>query len=359
MMQLYQALKKTDDRIGKTCLTLFRKAEGKPVTPTPPMRILVIRPGGMGDAALLLPVFKAIKKKDSRSEIHVLCEARNAGIFQATPYVDKLYLYTNPRELISVLTTSYDVVVDTEQSHYLSAILAGMIQAGVKAGFKVNGREKIYHYAVPYHHNLYEAESFWDLFRKLCLIDGPFAFDPPYFKHPSNNTIFNHIPEKSVCIFPGATIPERKWPEKRWAAVIDQLADSGRHCCLLGGKNERDQCRLIISSCKTGKIHNFCGKLSLLETAGLFQKAALLISTDSGILHLGVLSGIPTISLFGPGIAAKWAPTGEQHSTINKNLECSPCTLFGTTPKCRNGNRCMTEIRVDDIMNSITAFNMG
>jgi len=88
----------------------------------------------------------------------------------------------------------------------------------------------------------------------------------------------------------------------------------------------------------------------LLETTALFDQAKLLISTDSGILHLGVLCNVPTISLFGSGIADKWAPEGEKHIVINKHLDCSPCTKFGTTPPCPNGKACMLKIIPEDII---------
>ncbi len=58
----------------------------------------------------------------------------------------------------------------------------------------------------------------------------------------------------------------------------------------------------------------------------VIDKSAVLVSGDSGILHVGVGLGRPTVSLFGPGIAKKWAPRGDKHIVINKNLPCSPCT---------------------------------
>ena len=97
-------------------------------------------------------------------------------------------------------------------------------------------------------------------------------------------------------------------------------------------------------------LMNFCGDLSLSETGALFERTKLLISTDSGILHLGVLSGVPTVSLFGPGIAKKWGPKGENHIILNKELPCSPCTRFGETPPCSIGARCMTAITVNDVI---------
>jgi ADP-heptose:LPS heptosyltransferase len=79
------------------------------------------------------------------------------------------------------------------------------------------------------------------------------------------------------------------------------------------------------------------------------NRSQLLISGDSGVLHLGVGLGTPTVSLFGPGIADKWAPRGEQHIVINHKLPCSPGTRFGTTPPCPIGAKCIQDITVDEV----------
>jgi ADP-heptose:LPS heptosyltransferase len=56
------------------------------------------------------------------------------------------------------------------------------------------------------------------------------------------------------------------------------------------------------------------------------------------------------LSLFGPGIQKKWAPRGQGHVVINKNLDCSPCTKFGYTPRCKKNAECMKRITVDEVV---------
>ena len=99
---------------------------------------------------------------------------------------------------------------------------------------------------------------------------------------------------------------------------------------------------------------NLAGMTSLSETAAVIQKSSLLLSGDSGVLHIAVGLGVPTVSLFGPGRVKKWAPQGERHIVISKELPCSPCTTFGTTPPCPNGIRCMSDITVDEVVNAVT-----
>lgn len=83
---------------------------------------------------------------------------------------------------------------------------------------------------------------------------------------------------------------------------------------VVGGRNDCATAEMI---CRDGWGHNFSGKTSLAETSALIAGADLLVSGDSGLLHIGVALGIPTVSFFVPGIAQKWAPRGEQHSVLN------------------------------------------
>ncbi len=77
---------------------------------------------------------------------------------------------------------------------------------------------------------------------------------------------------------------------------------------------------------------------------------------------MGAGLSVPTVSLFGPGIANKWAPPGEQHIVINHKLPCSPCTRFGTTPPCPIGAKCIQDISVGEVFTAaqeILALQQG
>ncbi|CCK80298.1 glycosyltransferase family 9 protein [Desulfobacula toluolica] len=351
MIHSIQIIKQIDRILGPVLLKIFPRALKKKKRSPHPNKILIIRPGGMGDAILLIPVLKAVSKKIKPANIDILCEPRNQEIFHAVQFVNNTLSYKNPTDLISVFRKQYDIIIDTEQSHFLTAIITRLLKADLKSGFHVNGRQKMYTISIPYRHDIYEADSFWNLIAKTLDFKESFSWDFPYFKQEKKNFISDICFEKYICVFPGASIDERLWPEKSWAKVIDQLTQFGWKCVLLGSHKEINQCRTIIKYCKTRDIINLCSQLTILETTLVLKKSSLLISTDSGILHLGVLSDVSTVSLFGPGIEAKWAPKGHNHLVINKNLDCSPCTKFGTTPPCGNFKLCMLKITPMDVIN--------
>ena len=216
----------------------------------------------------------------------------------------------------------------------------------------------MYNLTISYHHDIYEAKMFWNLIFHTLNRTEPFAWNFPYFKKLKTNLLPEIAGENYICLFPGASIEERHWPEKCWAKIIDHIVKTGFYCILLGGQKEIIETNRILARCQSQNLINLCNKLTILETTKVLGKASLLISTDSGILHLGVLANTPTISLFGSGIAAKWAPRGEKHKVINKHLECSPCTKFGTTPPCPNKKACMLQITPEDIINNVNHLKL-
>lgn len=341
--------------MGPLLLTISPKVKYKK-KPTNIKQILVIRPGGMGDAALLLPVLKEVKLKFPKIKLDILCESRNSGVFSSTFYIEKIFHYDNPIHLHKLFKKKYEVIIDTEQSHFLSAFLCRLLNGNYKIGYETFGRGKLFNKSIPYRQNRYEAIVLRELFTEVFSLKEDFEWNYPYFRKIKLEKGIISTNKPIVCLFPGATKDECKWPEEKWAELIDKLDNSGFQTILLGGKLEIKTAEKIIYMCYSGNTLNYTGKLSLLETTGLFESSKLLISTDSGILHMGVLSGIATVSLFGAGNTLKWGPFGLKHTIIQKAQHCSPCALFGTIPECRYNNACMTGITVHDILNAASGI---
>lgn len=317
--------------------------------------VLFIRPGGIGDAVHLIPVINHLKKLNPGGKITVLAEKRNSAIFSLCPAVGEVFLYDRPLELLTALRGSYDVVIDTEQWHRLSAVVARLTRAPLIIGYGTNERKRLFTRKIAYSHSDYEVGSFFNLLAPMGIarpdeITTPFLAIPEEAGRHAETMLGNLVTKQSVVIFPGASIPERRWGADKFGDVAERLHQQGINVVVVGGKEDASDGDRIVAG---GHGLNLAGKTSLTETAAIIEKAALLLSGDSGILHIGVGLGKPTVSLFGPGIAKKWAPRGGKHIVINKNLTCSPCTKFGSTPKCPINARCMTEITVDEVIAAV------
>ena len=114
--------------------------------------LLVIRPGGIGDAVLLIPALRALKQAFPAVRITVLAEKRNATVFDLTDAVAQVLLYHRPANLLAALKERHDAVIDTEQWHRLSAVIARLARAPVSVGFSTNQRKKMFTHTVDYSH---------------------------------------------------------------------------------------------------------------------------------------------------------------------------------------------------------------
>lgn len=329
------------------------------------LRILIIRPGGIGDAVLLLPAIRSLREKFVNSRIDILAENRNKGIFDICEHVNNLILYdSNPfKTLVKVYRAEYDIVIDTEQFYKLTSVMSYLSRAPLRIGFDTN-RRTLYTHKVAYRHDIHEIDSFYSLLETLVPeIDSSNAvsgyLNPPNITNDNLRSKINKIKKryrKTAGIFPGATVEERKWGGENYAKVASILLNQGTGIVILGGKNEIPDSNIINRITSSEAILDLTSKTTLAETTYVISELNLLLSADSGLMHIASGLGIPTVSLFGAGIQNKWGPRGVDNIIINKELPCSPCTIFGNTPKCQVNVKCLYQISVQEVVTACNKF---
>ncbi len=321
-------------------------------------KILIIRPGGIGDAVFLLPVIRALKKQYPPLEIDVLCERRNSQIFSSQKDLSLgIYQYDQCNSLRKIFYNQYDVVFDTEQWHYLSAVIASRFLDACCAGFSTRPwRSKFYHQKVSYGKNVYELMNFINLFRCVfqdlsdqIALEGSFHIPDDAMQWAEDNGSQNNI-----SLFVGASIAERRLTSEQSLAIIKYLDQRGCHVALCGGKDSFSQVRRIDQNLQGLNVTNFVGKTTLIQSSALIKTSKLFIGPDSGLLHLAVAIGAPTVGIFGPGNKEKWAPRGSRHSIFTKDMECSPCTHYGyTITHCLGRYPCMRELNIEELLQCV------
>lgn len=321
--------------------------------------ILFIRPGGIGDAVLLIPAIILLKKAFPHAAIDILAEKRNSSVFALCHDVSAVYHYESPADIFRTIRQSYDVVIDSEQWHRLSAVVARMTQAPMSIGFATNERNKLFTHPVPYSHDDYEMDSFLNLVEPLINTitrerSMPFLTISPEVTDTVMPLLEPLMKRKIVALFPGSSIEERRWGNDRFHQAAKLLSDRGYGIAVVGGNDDVRAGKEIVSGLSNAL--NLCGKLSLPETAAVLKESSLLIAGDSGIMHIGYGLGIKIVALFGPGRELKWAPRSSRVAVINKHLSCSPCTKFGYTPKCPINAECMKSIAVEEVVEKVRAL---
>ncbi|RMG44195.1 MAG: glycosyltransferase family 9 protein [Acidobacteria bacterium] len=356
-------LKAIDALVGPAlCALLARRAARLDRRPAadPPRRILVIRPGGIGDAVLFIPMLRALRRRWPQARLELLVEARNAGVVAGTDLADEVLRYDRPLAgLRRVLSRSYDLVIDTEQYHRLSAVVACLTGAPRRIGFATNIRRRLLTTGVPYDQELYEVYSFLELAERATGEPAPFDPDSPFLVPDAASARFAEerlrpladLPR--VAIHPGASIPERRWPPERYGEVARMLAERGIGIVILGGPKDGPAAAVIARAVSDRPHINLSGQCTLPQAAAVVARVAVYLSADSGVLHLAYAVGTPTVHLFGPGVSSKWGPPGSRFRIIESGVPCSPCTRFGFTPPCCQGLRCMLDITPQRVFTAV------
>lgn len=360
-----KALQWADRKFGPLAVALFggSRVPLRPLSPgvQAPSKILMIRPGGMGDAVLTLPLVAALARRLPEASIDVLAEARNFEVYAIgdTGVAEVVRYDISPLATFAKLRARrYDVVIDTEQFHVLSTIYASRLRAGRLAGFDTFGRRAMLTDTAPYSEDDYEVHSFLRLFSVLTGEEARFDPDTPFLTPHQNHfewadgALASASGQPIASVMCAAGAPRRLWPVERLTLVCAHLRRRGFRVALIGGGDGRARAAEIRKALGEG-CEDFTGSTSLARTAALLARSAVCVTPDTGILHLAYAVGTPTLSLFGSGVRAKWAPPGTDHVWVSANLDCSPCTSWGRTPECGRDNACMTALPVETVTRAL------
>lgn len=338
--------------------------QAPPVPPDGIERILVIRPGGIGDAVLMFPMLAALRAHFRDASIDVLGERRNTGVYAINSLVRRTFRYDEgPLGFLAALhrlqQQHYQVVIDTEQYHYMSTVVGNWLQPDYFCGFDTVGRGRLHTHRVRYRETVYEVYSFLSLAAELIGRTIPFDPDTPFINVDprwcdwADQALADHQRRPIAVIVPGASTPHKYWPPARYAAVADWLVARGFYVVVLGGRDALTFADVIAARHSPRDVLNLAARTSLAQTAGIVRRAAVYLSSDTGALHIAYGVGTPTVHMFGSGAMEKWAPQGKRYVVINKGLPCSPCTRYGYTPPCPYGVACMDAIGVQDVIAAI------
>jgi len=338
------------------------KHSGKDSLPGTPRRILVIRPGGMGDMILLLPALKQLQEKFPEAELDIICEKRNIGVLHLAGFGRNAMAYDAGifGLLRRLRRLSYDMAIDTEQFHHFSAVIALLSRAPVRIGFKINpNRNPLYTHLVNYAVDGYEGRQFAKLLEPAGITNPVFKLEgiiqPSALKLPEPaQKKLDALGKKGkvVAIHPGSTTIFKQWDIANFTALVRTLISE--HACtvaLIGSHADISRANHILKRTKDlqESIASFTGSLSLEETAAMIRLSGLFVGGDSGLAHLAVAQGTPTVAIFGPTDPEKWGLIDARHKIARKAVSCSPCFIFGYHKPC-NSIDCMAEIKVEDVL---------
>ena len=160
-----------------------------------------------------------------------------------------------------------------------------------------------------------------------------------------------------VALHPYATHQAKEWPREKWLALMERLHAQGIACMVIG-QSKMPLLTTENTSCKNTQkeqILDFTNTTNIAQTCALLEQADVLVSGDSGPMHMGTAVNTPVVALFGQ-TCEEWGfyPSGPQDTVITLSLPCSPCSLHGNHA-CTKNFACMRDISVDQVLKTILA----
>ena len=343
----------------------------------PPKKILLIKYFGIGSIILAQPTVSAARKAFPDAKLYFLTFSNNREIPKLFGNVDEIlcaelkpiwkFLWDNLRILFYLKRQKIDIAFDLEFFSRFTSIMTYLTGAGkrIELYSEILWRGDLYTSGVKFNPYFHVRENFLRLAREAG-IDTDKAVSPKPIitdaikKDAVDILKANGAGEKDikVCINvnAGELAIERRWPAEYFVMLMDRLSAYNIKQVLVGDKESiRYVARIISGLHTTANIVNLAGKTTLAELAGVFSKSNLLISNDSGPLHLADAVGIPVVALFGPETPVIYGPKNNDNLIFYKELICSPClsVLNAKTVICKDNNKCMRSISPDEVYNAI------
>jgi heptosyltransferase-2 len=332
-------------------------------------KILIIRLSSIGDILLSTPFIRQVRQKFPGSQIDYVIKDVYKDLIKHNPHINQIYTVrtddTNS-DLIELKQTlekqSYNIVFDLHnnlRSNFLKrginaekirSIRKGKIKQSLLVWFKINKYDE--EISIPERY-LAVAKDFdvEDDGKGLEIFLDDTAIESAEEKTISNDIDLN---KSFVCLAPGAGFFTKRWPDKKFKQLINNICEKEKLPIVVFGGTEDQKIGAELG--QSNKSVDFCGKLSLLETAYIISKGNALVSNDSGLMHMATAVHTPVLAIFGSTVRELgFFPYRSESRVIeNIDLSCRPCSHIGRH-KCPKGHfKCMEDIPAERVYEELS-----
>ncbi|MCK4234320.1 glycosyltransferase family 9 protein [candidate division WOR-3 bacterium] len=160
-----------------------------------------------------------------------------------------------------------------------------------------------------------------------------------------------------VAIQPGSGKRQvfKRWRKENFEELTRKLLQEGLRVIIVGTDEEKEEMRYIEKSLKHKRLRVLKQSLTLPQITKFLQNVDLIIANDTSLVHLGAISGVPSVVIYGPTNPEKNKPWGVKAKIVRKQLPCSPCYDYHT-PRCNYGFKCLTDITTEDVLFEVKAI---
>jgi len=334
----------------------------------PITKILIIGPSWIGDMVMAQALFKAIKADNPQVSIDVLALAWTKPLLERMPEVNKAIIMPISHGVFgwkmrkqlghSLRKDNYDQAIVLPNS-WKSALIPWFANIPVRTAWRgemryglINDIRTLDKHALPM-----MVQRYVSLAYPASQSHAAPSYPTPLMiaESPSLEYLIPLAAKQKRLIFcPGAEFgPAKQWPATHYAELANTLLAQDWQLLILGSEADKaiaDEITSLIEAPVPEATFNLCGKTALSDAIDLLDTADLVISNDSGLMHIAAALQKPLIALYGPTSPSFTPPLASNAQIIQRDVDCGPC--FQRT--CPEGHhRCMQEIESTQILRLI------
>ncbi len=330
-------------------------------------KVLVFRTDRVGDVLLSIPAIRALQQSFPKAQISVVVQKSFACLLEGCLNIKTIITYNKKRDngfwgtlkfIINLRKKRFDlaVVLNPKKRSNIIAFLSGIpYRLGYqhKWGFLLNYRVDDKKYEGKKH----EIEYNLNLVANI----GAYTDDKNFYitVKKEDEDFIDFLLKKSkvknneclIAIHPGSSCHSKMWRIDRFAQVGQRIKDKRQKAIIIIiGSKEEEELGKTLERLIQKRVVNLTGKLNLDQLAALFKRCSLLISTDSGPVHIAGAVGLKSIVIFGrnlPGLSpARWGPRGKDDVILHNPPDCQPCLAHN----CQRDFECLDRISVGEVV---------
>ena len=320
-------------------------------------KIIIRGPNWVGDSVLAVPAMKSVRARYPDAEITLLVRPWVAGLFTSAPFIDRVWNEPRPcglsdwARITSRIRAEHFAASILFPNSFESALMMFLGRVPVRIGYATDGRSMLLTEAVAKPED--KTRHLVHYYLGLAPTNVPPSIEiaaTAEEKAEARRLLVEagiQSGERFVVLNPGAAYGSAKrWSEDRFAEVGDRLgAELGLRVVVVGSAKESRTAEEIRRNAKTPVVV-LTGKTTLESLIGLLSEAALMVTNDSGPMHIAAAVGTPTVAIFGPTDERVTAPFSEKTRVVKEPVDCSPCLLR----ECPIDHRCMTRVTPDHVV---------
>jgi heptosyltransferase-2 len=332
----------------------------------PQTSLLIRATNWLGDAVMTTPALAGVREGFPDARIVLLARPLVAEMFRRHPDVDEVMVYERPgrhdgvsgrlRLAGELRRRRFDGAL-LLQNAFDAALLAFLGRIPERAGYPTDGRRMLLTLPVPLPPGILERH---EVEYYLCLLDGLGIPRPEpvslklVVAEEERAAMADRLASLGIergapilAVNPGATYGSAKrWYPDRFAGVADVLsAEWGAKVVIVGSGAEAPLAGEIEAAARTPPV-NLAGKTTVRELMALLSLSTLLVTNDSGPMHIAAALGVPLVAIFGPTDRRRTSPWSERAKVVQVEIDCSPCRRR----VCDRGHECMLGVTPDMVI---------